>query len=331
MDELFQALLQAKNPHLEELQAMPRASGEDVNSMLVGALAGAAGLPVDLMTTAMRPFGYDVPPNQVYGSSDWIGDRLGANTDSGAFLAGQFLSPDPFDAVKAANGLDNILGAMTLFHGSPHKWDAVDLSRVGTGEGNQAYGHGFYAAENPRVAEEYRDMVRPAWDVSSDPYNEGRHVGMVLDHQTMPYARKEFELREDAERWARETAESIGGDGHLYELDVPDEAIDKMLDWDAPLSEQPESVRESIRAALVERGMGNEYDGLLGHPGQIVMQYLMPSGNKSEASERMLRHGIPGIKYLDGTSRSAGKGTRNVVIFDENLVKVLKRNNEPVK
>jgi hypothetical protein len=29
--------------------------------------------------------------------------------------------------------------------------------------------------------------------------------------------------------------------GYLYELDLPDETIDKMLDWDKPLSEQPES------------------------------------------------------------------------------------------
>ena len=32
--------------------------------------------------------------------------------------------------------------------------------------------------------------------------------------------------------------------GHLYEVDIPDEITNKMLDWDAPLSEQPESVRK---------------------------------------------------------------------------------------
>ncbi|MCP5058977.1 MAG: hypothetical protein GY937_19920, partial [bacterium] len=36
----------------------------------------------------------------------------------------------------------------------------------------------------------------------------------------------------------------------------------------------------------------------------------------------------PGIKYFDGSSRSAGEGTRNFVVFDENDLTILKRNDE---
>src|SRR3990167_5273654 len=43
------------------------------------------------------------------------------------------------------------------YHGSPHDFDKFDMSRIGTGEGAQAYGHGLYFAENPRVAKQYRD------------------------------------------------------------------------------------------------------------------------------------------------------------------------------
>lgn len=42
------------------------------------------------------------------------------------------------------------------WHGSPHKWDAPDISKVGTGEGAQAYGHGFYSAEGYGTADWYR-------------------------------------------------------------------------------------------------------------------------------------------------------------------------------
>jgi hypothetical protein len=39
----------------------------------------------------------------------------------------------------------------------------------------------------------------------------------------------------------------VGGKGgNFYTVDLPDEHIAKMLDWDAPLSEQPESVRKAI-------------------------------------------------------------------------------------
>jgi hypothetical protein len=41
---------------------------------------------------------------------------------------------------------------ITAYHGSPHKFSKFDMSKIGTGEGAQAYGHGLYFAENPNVA-----------------------------------------------------------------------------------------------------------------------------------------------------------------------------------
>ena len=35
--------------------------------------------------------------------------------------------------------------------------------------------------------------------------------------------------------------------------------------------------------------------------------------------------GIPGIKYLDAGSRSAGDGSRNYVVFDDKLVEIVKK------
>lgn len=37
--------------------------------------------------------------------------------------------------------------------------------------------------------------------------------------------------------------------GYLYTADLPDEMADKMLDWDAPLSQQPEAVRKAVQSA----------------------------------------------------------------------------------
>lgn len=48
------------------------------------------------------------------------------------------------------------------FHGSPHHFDRFDMSRIGTGEGAQAYGHGLYFAGKEDVARYYRDnLVEP--------------------------------------------------------------------------------------------------------------------------------------------------------------------------
>ena len=50
----------------------------------------------------------------------------------------------------------NLMG-LTAYHGTPHTIKGkFDISKVGTGEGSQAYGHGMYFAENPSVAETYK-------------------------------------------------------------------------------------------------------------------------------------------------------------------------------
>ena len=46
---------------------------------------------------------------------------------------------------------------------------------------------------------------------------------------------------------------------------------------------------------------------------------------ESVASQRLREAGIPGIKYLDAGSRSAGQGSRNYVVFDDSLVSILKK------
>ena len=48
---------------------------------------------------------------------------------------------------------------ITAYHGSPHDFDQFDSSKIGTGEGAQAYGHGLYFAESEPVAKGYRDKL----------------------------------------------------------------------------------------------------------------------------------------------------------------------------
>ena len=52
--------------------------------------------------------------------------------------------------------------------------------------------------------------------------------------------------------------------------------------------------------------------------------------SKPEASEYLNSLGIKGIKYLDQASRGSGEGTRNLVVFDDSIVKILKRNEKPI-
>lgn len=205
-------------------------------------------------------------------------------------LQGQLPQPTDSGEVMAKKGL-GLLGnfapfGITVFHGSPHKFDRFDMSKVGSGEGAQAYGHGLYFAENPKVASSYRQAG-----------NQG----------------------------------SLESQGSLYKVDLPDEAVGKMLDWDKPLSQQPENVRNAIEKIKSSVDAGPWYWGpsiyskTKGVEDSASYFYgLLKAKVGDEQASRMLREaGVTGISYLDQGSRAAGAGTRNFVVFDDSLPKIL--------
>jgi len=153
--------------------------------------------------------------------------------------------------------------------------------------------------------------------------------------------------------------------GSFYHVDLPDPMIEKMLHWDKPLSEQPEilknltpeamglklrvapssgymgyvtesgrpigvqvkgSTPENFRKLWLERLA--EYGDAEGGAGRAI-GYLggTSSTTASQVSEALRKAGIPGIQYFDATSRRAGKGTRNFVVFpgEEQNLTILKR------
>jgi hypothetical protein len=75
-----------------------------------------------------------------------------------------FASRDP---VALAGSFGPSPLGIRAFHGSPHSFDQFDLSKIGTGEGAQAYGHGLYFAESEGVARSYRDNLTQGADPRS--------------------------------------------------------------------------------------------------------------------------------------------------------------------
>ena len=72
---------------------------------------------------------------------------------------------------------------ITAYHGSPHEFDQFDLSKIGTGEGAQSYGHGLYFAEAEPVAVGYRNKLvegtykTPTGEIF-DPYKNLEHMNI---------------------------------------------------------------------------------------------------------------------------------------------------------
>jgi len=281
-----------------------------------------------------------------------------------------------------------------LWHGSPHKFDKFSLEKIGTGEGAQAYGHGGYLAENPAVAKEYSKLVpdslppprRAFRGQELTPGTPEYHAGTLLEKGTLAQAKKDLtrwiqegnarpERAKEVQGWQRSLdllnqAKSkadfkvLPRESNLYkaELRWPDaarEASDPLgpqhfLDWDKPLSQQPESVRKAfepivkpIRNEMAKPAnaswgdlaapqsfdpTGRELLGLLSdNSGKMTAQTVLAGGRGPDVSVKALKMGIPGIRYLDASSRGAGKGTANYVVFDDQLINLLERNGQPIQ
>ena len=164
---------------------------------------------------------------------------------------------------------------MVVWHGSPHKFDKFDSSKIGTGEGAQAYGHGLYLAESPDVAGSYAQSIKANSselvkrgashglpdDVASnlaaalqsgkkfDPVIDAARA-MVNDPLTSQAQRQAAQRLIDNEMAAYNAWSDWSKPGSLYKVDLPDSAIAKMLDWDAPLSKQAPEVQKSLQSLV---------------------------------------------------------------------------------
>jgi len=238
------------------------------------------------------------------------------------------------------------------YHGSPHDFDRFSMDKIGTGEGAQAYGHGLYFAENEGIAKGYRDKLADTPSTAKFYLNRasGDPSKAATDYWQDVIRGPNLSATEMEQ--AKRTAAVIqrGGAGHMYKVDLNADPA-KMLDWDKPLQGQGiweklhPNVREAIDETMDNRGMnpmgdtleaytGRELHGALRHedvhevlPAEIGNSnwYKGDTTEKRHTAEYLKSLDIPGIKYLDQGSRSAGDGSRNYVMFNDKLIDIIKK------
>jgi hypothetical protein len=260
------------------------------------------------------------------------------NYDPRQSLAQNALNPAGIEqATDLAMGVGP--GAIRAFHGSPHSFDRFDLSKIGTGEGAQAYGHGLYFAENPATAQIYRDQVKnmPLIDSINERLSAlSKEMDALSPHGyrqfTGPQAGRGSELAAEYDRLMEEKLKP----GHMYEVDINADPK-AFLDWDKPLSEQPQPIqnlaaqlKSPVIATDIRRGTlpgGGVYDALAHHiAGERGTGNLVNHGYDYEgASAALNQAGIPGVRYLDQGSRGAGQGSSNYAVFDDSLIQILRK------
>ena len=239
---------------------------------------------------------------------------------------------------------------MTAYHGSPYLFPRFDPRKMGTGEGNQAYGVGAgYTAEARPVAEEYmrqvtagtpQPPVRTFMGQELIPQTPEYMAARLLDADKMslPQARKEVsswiasakpEMQQEVTNWQKtldilnqaekkSDFKNLGDRSYLYKGDIPDDIIPKFLDYDAPLKDQAPEVQ------ILAKSLGMDLEDLGG-------DLLGKVGKNVKGTLQMQDAGIKGIRYLDQGSRGKGKGTSNFIPFSPDDFKIQEINDEPLE
>jgi predicted GNAT family acetyltransferase len=215
---------------------------------------------------------------------------------------------------------------MTVFHGSPYKFNAFDPTKIGSGEGAQAYGYGHYVAESPDVAKSYavdassNNAARTFAPRSNAIQNSIDYFEAMLKNEVSRDLKNGVAVSDDYIK--SQIAQLNDQLPSVYKIDLPDDQIAKMLDWDAEISKQSKEVQD------LAKQYGLNMDDL---GGDLVaaMDAKRPAG-----AESMRQAGVPGIKYFDAQSRGGQKAdTRNFVVFPKNegLLKIEEVNGQPVQ
>lgn len=215
-----------------------------------------------------------------------------------------------------------------VFHGTPHDFNEFSLSKIGTGEGAQAYGHGLYFAERPETAQTYRDALAGIGGIriGGEPMERprsGYYAQLAFDdlmaHKgdvaaaieralgTRNGIRSQPGLGDQVANvlrmWEKEGV--TYQPGKMYEVALH-ATPEQFLDWDKSLSRQPPLVQDIVGRTYPEAVTNNpDMTGSAVIRGMNGGSWLGPMMSHDGSAPNPLRGaGIPGIRYLDEGSRN---------------------------
>ena len=272
------------------------------------------------------------------------------------------VNPDPLiaaagDAVAKFRAPTEKQPGVIAFHGSGADFDEFKLEKVGTGTKATQYGHGLYFSDYEDVATYFRGLASPPvadyklnGGSVTDMYNKAQDAGdyekagvleQVLLHDRPDQLAERFTVEEGYSPETEEFAKSINYDtlkgfdpdgnevslGRTYKTELGVD-VENMLDWQTPLKDQPQAIKEKVRS-LVNEDLRETFDynvekGIVG--GNAYLNYI--GKNKKEASEKLAEAGLDGIKYKDigGTlGYTLENAPTNYVVFKPEAIKILEK------
>lgn len=279
--------------------------------------------------------------------SQALKDRIDiANTVAGGFAG---------SAAPSGRGL---LG-VRAYHASPHSFERFDSSKIGTGEGNQAYGHGLYAAESPAVSGgggQYDQQFTARALGKSDLNQQELSIlrGLREGKSELDLLREQARMGSTFDEAQAALDRIKAAKAHIYEVNIAADP-EHFLHWDKPLSEQHPTVQQAVAKLDTAPGsladlqkvvdgwqQGLDAAAAAGRPTTRYEQQVRVAQNRLDKARaemtgqaflsrnrgvesELQKAGIPGIRYLDQGSRGAGEGSHNYVVFDAATLDILRK------
>ena len=254
---------------------------------------------------------------------------------------------------------DAVRSVIRAYHGSPHDFDKFDASKIGTGEGAQAYGHGLYFSKAEPVAKWYREQLSgpPDLIIGGEPVRwiaptktPRERALRLLQKSAIPYYDNPMQAVREA---MLDASDQYGGNeaqpiinslmrfksdgisfgprpGRMYEVEI-DHPESSYLDLDATLSSQPPGVMRALEKldAVPELPSSVPWEPTGQHAYKRLVELRLANTRSAprRAAEMLASEGVPGMRYLDEYSRGASSGTHNIIAFPgtEDSIRILRK------
>lgn len=234
----------------------------------------------EIVRAALQRVGFDgiidSTVDEKFGSQRRIGKAMaGMAPETAHYIA---FRPEQIKSAIGNRGTfdpaDPIFLNQAAWHGSPHQFDRFDLTKIGTGEGAQAYGWGLYFAGKKEIAKFYRDKL------SGGEYEQAQRRAAAVSREPNAKIRIgrdgiEIQLLEKAN-----PSSFIHETGHLYLK------ILEAMSQDATATEQ---VKRDYETLLQWSGYGSHAQRLQMMQEATTIQSRIRNENRSATREESAR------------------------------------------
>lgn len=245
-----------------------------------------------------------------------------------------------------------------VHHGTGASFDKFTTEKIGTGEGNAAFGWGLYFTEKKDIAQYYAETIgnMPSYVLYKDgkPADMNDEISRIIYNYDGDVKKAIRDNKRNAKMWEKEGDKDFAsaimetvsklqkedpkawemkeeGNRHIYDVEIPDTGF---INWDKTV---PEEQKKQIQDQADKEGLSFSFYGDAVSPKeyfekagmelegfQLYKSLTDALGSDKAASLFLNRAGFNGIEYEAGRHSANKKGNEmNFVVFDENAVRII--------